>query len=123
MKNKRKYIEINPPSDDGYRWIENIGTAWRKIGFADDLAHSIQHTGWFTDDTFQDETFRGIVYRLPSHNGKPVYFVGYADPWNDDAARGEIRTDLDDNTDAAHAADHVAEICAETAREYNAAWR
>lgn len=123
MRNKKAQIQINPASEDGYRWIENIGTAWRRTGFADDIARSIQHRGWYTDETFLDQTFRGVVYQLPSRKGKPVYFVGYQDPNNDDAARGEIRTDLDDDNEAAHAADDVARVCAESEREYQAAWQ
>lgn len=117
----KKHIEINPASEDGLRWIENIGTAWRFAGFADDIVN-LRHNGWFTDE-FQDETFRGVVYRLPSHKGKPIYFVGYADPNNDDCARGEIRTDLDDDNEAAYAADAIAERCAESEREYQEAWQ
>jgi hypothetical protein len=122
MKSKAQHIYINPVSDDGYRWIENIGTAWREVGNADDIARGIQHRGWFTDE-FESEVFRGIVYRLPSRKGSPVYFVGYADPNNPDCARGEVRTDLDDDADAARAADSVAEQCAEREREYQSAWR
>jgi hypothetical protein len=123
MKSKQKQIEINKPSDDGYRWIGNIGTAWRFVGFSDDLTRSIQHKGWYTDNEIQYETFRGVVYKLPSRERGPVYFVGYADPNNEDAARGEIRTDLTDDVEAANAADDVARVCAESEREYQDAWR
>jgi hypothetical protein len=117
----RKYIEINKQSEDGNRWIENIGTAWRRIGFSDDIAN-LQHGGWFTDN-FQDEVLRGIVYKLPTRKSGPVYFVGYADPNNEDSARGQIRTDLEDDNAAAYYADNIAETAAESEREYNEAWR
>ena len=83
---------INPVSSDGLRWVENVSKGWRLIGYADELNRSVQHTGWFTDEDGMSETLRGIVYKLPSRKGSPVYAVGYADPYNDDCARLEIVT-------------------------------
>lgn len=120
-RRKARHILINPANADGERWIENAGTAWRFRGYADELAR-IDHRGWYIDD-FQSDTFRGVVYQLPTHNGDPVYFIGYADPHNDDCVLGEVRTDLDDDTDAAYAADGFAEHKAEKAREYDEIWR
>lgn len=123
LKNlKNKFIQICKASDDGLRWIENIGTAWRFAGFADEIASSIRHRGYYTNE-FYDDVYRGVVYRLPSRNGKPVYFVGYIDPNNDDAARGEIETGLADDNEAAWRADRIAEIAAEKEREYQSAWQ
>lgn len=120
MKSKAKFIEVNPISDNGLRWIENIGTAWRFTGFADEICR-IDHRGWFTDD-FQSEVMRGVVYQLPSRKGENVFFVGYSDPYNDDCAFGRIEIGIDKN-DAAHMADDIAKRCAETEREYQAAWQ
>lgn len=118
----RKYIEINPKSEDGLRWIENINKGWRLIGFADEINPGISHRGWFTDVDFQDEVFRGIVYQLPTRKGQQIFFVGYADPNNSDAARGEVRA-FDDKEDAGYAADSIAERCAEDERDYQEVWR
>ena len=114
---------INPVSSDGLRWIENVSKGWRLIGYADELNRSIQHTGWFTDEDGMGETLRGIVYKLPSRKGSPVYAVGYADPYNDDCARLEIVTHCDDDSEAASYADSIAERAAETEREYQSAWQ
>lgn len=119
-KANKKFIEINPASTDGLRWIENISTGWRFAGYTDDLIR-LDHTGWFTND-FQDEVMRGVVYRLPSRKGESVFAVGYADPVNDDAARVEIITGYDIE-DAARMADSIAERVAEKEREYNEAWQ
>lgn len=121
-KNQNPFI-VNRLGDTGLRWVENVSKGWRLIGYADDLNRSIQHTGWFTDGDGMSETLRGIVYRLPSRKGSPVYAVGYADPWNDDCALLEIVTDCDDDSDAALRADSIAERCAETDREYQDAWQ
>lgn len=121
LREKRRSIEINPISKDGLRWIENIGTAWRLAGFADELAR-IDHRGWYTDEDNFGETIRGIVYRLPNRKGENLYAVGYADPYNPDCARVKIDT-FEDDVEAAYAADRIAELTAETDREYHSIWR
>lgn len=121
-ENRRKVISINPASNDGNRWIENIGTAWRFVGYCDDLDRSIRHKGWFTDREFQDAVMRGVVYQLPSRNGDPVYFVGYSDPDNDDCAYGHVETGIDEYT-AANTADSIARRYAEAECDYQDAWR
>jgi hypothetical protein len=118
---KQIQIEYNKETD-GLRWIENISRGMRLVDYADKIAN-LRHTGWYTDREFTDESFRGIVYRLPSRKTGPVYFVGYDDPNNDDAARGEFRTDLADDNAAAHAADDIARIAAEKECEYQEVWR
>lgn len=125
-----KAIEYNPVCAPmhGYknvRWVENVSRGLRLVGFADEIARaehsrSIQHTGWFTDD-YYSETYRGVVYQLPSR-GEPLYVYGYADPNNDDCALLSFDTEAD-KMEAARAADRFAEIFAEEQRECNEAFQ
>ena len=126
---KVKAIEYNPAINDpkrmhGYknvRWIENVSRGLRLVGYADEIAR-IDHKGWYTDDDGSNgETYRGIVYQLPSH-GETLYVYGYADPCNDDCALLCFDTETD-KLDAARAADRFAEIFAEEQREYSTAWQ
>lgn len=105
------------------RWMENPEAAGlRLVGFADELSRHIDHTGWFTDRDFQDETARGIVYRLPARNGDSVFVYGYADPCNDGPAC--LCFDITgDKLEAACWADGIAELMAEQESEYQEAWR
>lgn len=124
MKKKIKTIEYNPAHEThGYsvRWVENVSCGLRLVGFADEIAR-INHRGWFTDDDMQDETYRGIVYRLPSRDSKEQYVYGYADPDNDGCALlcFDVETD---KLEAARQADRFAETFAEYARDYNRAWQ
>jgi len=83
---------------DNLRWVEDTAHL-RRVGYADEIA-DIRHTGWFTDD-FQEETYRGVVFRLTKLRG---YLVGYEDPNNDGAARLQF-CDADSDTEAARMAD------------------
>ena len=117
-------IEYNRAGKDGLRWIENIATGLRFVGFADEIATRISHRGWYTDNDFcnSDNVLRGAVYQLPAKDGKERFVAGYADPWNDNAARVEFDI-ISDKLDAAYRADHIAQQEAESAREYNEAWQ
>jgi hypothetical protein len=120
------------------RCIENAQRGLRLVGFADEIAReesmsrSIDHTGWYADDN-QDSTYRGVVYSLP-HG---VLVAGYV---SSDHVTGSTRPrhsnwdshscaqlafdeTYTDKMDAARAADHIAERCAEIEREYQEAWR
>lgn len=111
------------------------------------------HQGWYTDSDGTGETLRGAVWQVPARNGKPVYVAGYREgtlhgrDWrdtatNDDSGAGciDMRTlyigtasDSDyyklkraygtGKTEAASHADSIAERAAESACEYNDAWR
>lgn len=131
MERKIKNVEYNPASEmHGYknvRFVENVSKGLRFVGFADEIARSegsraIDHNGWYTDDVFQDETYRGVVYQLPSHGkGGTCFVYGYADPNNDDCAL--LAFDVTgDKLEAAKQADRFAEIFAEHEREYQEAW-
>ncbi len=126
-KIKVKAIEYNSDCDPklvhGYsnvRWVENVSRGLRFVGFADEIDRTIYHNGWYTDDDFH-ETYRGVVYRLPSR-GESLYVFGYADPGNEDCALLCFDPEHD-RMDAARAADRFAAIFAEEAREYNRAWQ
>jgi hypothetical protein len=126
MKKKVKYIEYNPIIEparahnyNNVRWVENVSCGLRLVDFADKIAH-LNHEGWFIDDDFQDETYRGVVYQLPARDGKAQYVYGYADPCNDDCAL--LCFDVtDDKLEAANSADNFAESFAEEARDYSRA--
>ena len=127
-KGKNRYVpgptECGKPfaayGETGMRWVENAGRIMRKVGFADDIIN-LRHKGWYADDNC-DETIRGVVYQLPTRNGKLQFAYGYADPINDGAAC--LSFDLiDDKDTAAHWADGIAEREAEEQRDYNTAWQ
>lgn len=111
------------PDRPHYAWIENTSAAGlRLVDYADKLApRSVRHQGWYLDSEFQDEVYRGAVWRLPHSRG---LIAGYCDPNNDGAAFVEIRLiDADDTVGAAHAADRIAELEAEKERDYQDGWR
>jgi hypothetical protein len=76
----------------------------------------IDHTGWFTDDEGTGDKIRGLVMRLPHGHG---FLAGWS---MGESMASVIETDVyDSETDAAHAADSIAENAAEKEREYQAA--
>lgn len=74
-KRKPKAIFYNPEwTPEGrkyerFRWVENVSHGLRSLGPVHELhkrhdeVSRFDHTGWFTDDDFQDETVHGIVYQ------------------------------------------------------------
>jgi hypothetical protein len=132
----------NPPCEVGgsklARWIEAPPKAGlRFVGYADQLARSISHEGWHTDEDGANGAYlRGAVYQLPARKGRPVFVAGYGDPHNGEAHKGgpalldfESVYMGDDSKgeeaqrDAARAADQFAQSAAESEREYNEAWQ
>jgi hypothetical protein len=111
------------------RWIENVAAiGLREVGFADEIL-SLRHNGWFAD-AFQDETYRGQVWQLPAHNGRPQFVYGYADQCNPGAAfisfdieRGADSEGEQAKREAARHGDSMAETFAESEREYSEAWQ
>lgn len=100
------------------RWVEDAGKAGlRFVGFADEIA-GLRHRGWYCD-TFQDETYRGVVYQLPARRGESVFVYGYSEPWNDGVLLSFDWTA--DKEEAARWADRIAERAAEEQREYSEA--
>ena len=107
------------------RWFEEpeAQAGLRFVGFAHELArNSIQHRGWYVD-TFEDATACGVVYQLPAHHGHTRYLAGRSDPWNEHAACLDLSDVWADTIEAAHAADEMARISAESSRDYDEAWQ
>lgn len=121
------------------RWIESPSAAGlRFVGYCDEIAgRAINHTGWYLDDDFQDESVRGVVFRMAGRDGRARYVAGYQDPCNGSADRdgpvclsfdvieGEpLSSSWDEDPaarEAAYSADHIASRMAEEEREYRRA--
>jgi hypothetical protein len=121
------YNDANDPQRmHGYinvRWVENVSCGLRLVGFADEIARSIDHKGWFLrDDGIDGEVYRGVVYQLPTRHRLGMFVYGYADPNNDDCALLCFADPSMDKMEAARRADRFAEIMAEGERDYNRAW-
>lgn len=109
--------------------MENVSKGLRFTGYADEIAkkghrRAIDHKGYYIDEYCQ-ETYRGVVYQLPSRivaRKRLCQFVyGFEDP-NDSFSALLVFTDpKDDPLEAALAADRFAEIFAEHERDYQAA--
>lgn len=136
------------PYEDGLRWIEDpAAVGLRFVGFADEIApRAVEHRGWFiAPENYDEEVYRGAVYRLPARAGRPIYIAGYREgsqnssgAWSDmsgePAARVDLRTliygEPDDGRalpgeaarEAAMAANEIARIAAEREMEYQEAW-
>lgn len=86
------------------------GLRWN---WCDEIARDIRHTGWYTDDHGASDTIRGVVFRLPHARG---FLAGWSMGEN---MISEIDLYIwDDERDAAHAADGMAEHAAERERAY-----
>lgn len=83
--------------------------------WCDNLAASIRHTGWWTDDDGINDKIRGVVFRLPRSRG---FLAGWS------MGQGMIccvdYDIIDDAVEAAHRADDMARYAAECEREYQA---
>lgn len=100
----------------------------RDMGYVDEIRPAdygralVDHRGWFAD-AFQDETYRGKVWRLP-HG---LFLAGYSESEGSGysvlCARGNNLETFDSLRDAIYAADHLAERMAEEAREYSERWQ
>lgn len=101
------------------RWVHNPTLGLRFVGYADKILHTIGHEGWFIDE-FQDEVLRGVVYQLPSRNGRKRYAYGYEQSL--DRVCAFLSFDPCDNEhDAARWADRMAELEAKAEWEYRIA--
>lgn len=111
------YYHAPPPLVDGMShpgqgfYLDDHGAPERRL-WADEVESvRINHTGWFTDDQY-DEKIRGLVVRLP--HGK--FLAGWSMGIGMCASvEGDI---YDDIKEAAYAADSIAEDTAEKEREY-----
>lgn len=112
-------------------WVcdEHDAAAWRDCGAAHEIARTSDsmrrwdHTGYYADD-FQDKLYIGHVWQLPARNREPQYVAGFANPYGlVYLSASNYRLDIfDSREDAARAGDRLAEIMAEHARDYSAAW-
>jgi hypothetical protein len=116
---------------DGWRWVENASKGLRVVGPVHDYRNTnphgdqpyvdrsiVNHTGWFTDSVFQDETVYGVILQLPARKGKPMYVPAVSDPNNEDAYLANFRNWSEDIIECIRAADGMAETYAENEREY-----
>lgn len=113
-------------ADDRAYYCDNWPDGLRLVGRADEVggreSRRVDHSGWYTDSTFQQETLSGYVLQLPARNGKPRYIPGLAHSDSEGVTLYPLQM-LDDPLDAAARADHIAEREAETERGYNDAWQ
>ncbi|MBF0250382.1 MAG: hypothetical protein HQL35_07130 [Alphaproteobacteria bacterium] len=80
----------------------------------------LRHTGWYADE-FQDETFRGAVFRLPAgRKGRERFVAGYGESLSEGFVLDLTEVWDGDFIGAAHEADRLAERSAEDAREWQA---
>jgi hypothetical protein len=130
-------FEAKPREGDSVFLEKPESVGFRLVGFADEILR-LNHRGWYSDG-FQDETYRGAVFQLPSRKGHVRFVSGYQESCNDgyviDLSRGGIfkenpgrwfasRDSKDDaKLEAAVSADRFAERAAEREREYQAAWQ
>lgn len=52
----------------------NMG--FRSVGYSDEIITQLDHNGWYAD-AFDDETYRGQVFRISGKNGKQRLVYGY----------------------------------------------
>lgn len=65
---KHKIAYVEHPQDVGLRFV----------GYADEIAsRAVEHFGWYLNEDFADEAYRGCVFQLPSRNGLPIFVPGY----------------------------------------------
>lgn len=96
---------------------------WRTVGYADEVCRSIGHTGHFTSDEGRGgDKLRGVVLQLPARRGVPRFVPAYEESTNDGLMvwPADISSDKDQT---ARTADRLAEIAAESERDYQDAWR
>jgi hypothetical protein len=121
---KARHIEYNREwtpahSSERYRWVEHVSRGLRMVGTSYDIRREAGHykaeQGWYTD-SFQDETTEGIVYQLPTKDGKSRFIPANSDPRNEDCAVVDFHAITDDKVEAARWANQMAERYAEDAR-------
>lgn len=132
-QNKFLYIHgggIGKPfkvGSDSVRWVD--GTAahgLREVGTADSVARqAVRHTGWYLSEGNETgETAFGVVFQLPAHKGTCRYVAGYRTSNDSDGSAAVCFHDItDDSATAAIWADRLAEIIAESEREYRESWQ
>ena len=91
----------------------------RRVGWSDEHLH-IRHTGWYSDN-YQEETFRGVVFRLTARlRGRERFVAGYFESMSEGFVLDLSEIWEDDLTGAAQEGDRLAERAAEKARDFEA---
>ena len=109
-----EYYHAPKPGNDGKAfYLSSDGMPSLRWQYADDISGaSVKHCGWFTNE-FCDETIRGIVFRLPHSRG---FLAGWT---MGEGMISEVSyTVWDNERDAAHDSDRMAELAAERQREF-----
>jgi len=112
-------MNASDPERAAQRFFEDAEQAGlRFVGWADESLR-LRHTGWYSDN-YQDETFRGAIFRLPGKRGKERFVAGYGESMNDGFVLDLCEVWNDDLIGAAREADRLAERAGEDSREYEA---
>ena len=109
------YYHAPKPNSDGRGfYLDDVGQPFTRWKWCDDVAQSIEHTGWFTDDCGSCSKIRGIVVYLPHGRFMAAWSMG-------EGMASSVNADLyDDEVSAALAADSMAEHAAERERDHRA---
>lgn len=110
------YYGAPKPNSNGISfYLNSDGMPSLRWQWADEIAKSIRHTGWYTDEHGDGDLIRGIVFRLPRGRG---FLAGWS------MGEGMITSveyhvySVDDEVGAAIAADDLAGYAAEREREH-----
>lgn len=139
---------INPRNDKGEAWVERLAdVGLRFVGWSDEIAgRAVSHRGWFLNDEGDGDVARGCVLQLPGRKGAARFVAAYRmgsdgkHGWSDMSgvegsalvAFGEIFegkcgdsyvSDYPEAREAALRADRMAELVAESERDYQADYR
>lgn len=109
------YYHAPKPNTDGKGfYLASAGMPGLRWQWADEAWSGIKHTGWFTDD-FCGDKIRGVVFALPHGRG---WLAGWS---MGESMASELEYAIyDDVSDAASAADSLAQYAAERERDYQA---
>ncbi len=112
-------MNANDPERAARRFYENAEQAGlRFVGWADESLR-LRHTGWYSDN-YNEETFRGAIFRLPGKCGKERFVAGYGESMSGGFVLDLSEVWSDDLIGAAREGDRLAERAGEDAREYEA---
>ncbi len=112
-------MNANDPERAARRFFEDAEQAGlRFVGWVDENLR-LRHTGWYADN-YQEEIYRGAIFRLPGKRGQERFVAGYGESMSDGFVLDLSEVWNDDLIGAAQEGDRLAERAAEDAREYEA---
>jgi hypothetical protein len=112
-------INANDPERAARRVFQSeLDVGFRRVGWSDEKLN-LRHTGWYADN-YQEETFRGVVFRLPAKRGQERFVAGYVESMNDGFVLDLSEVWDNDLIGAVREADRLAERAAEDARMFAA---